>query len=227
MFPISIRHVAAQRVMSIQRRLHAPETESFVQESKALFLARLEGTEPTAPFTLIFHGIVDFETGRARRGAHVLVVNGRNHDGRDQADVEHHERDLNCILPGFGDPDEPSHDDDDLNFRRMGRVRQMAKSLTIGTVGVAWAPAPHCRSIQRTCQSRPGTLPRGWTLSAFRARASGTHGWRLADIPHDQRGSPCRLHVADRVGSGVVTMPVLPRVVPEHDGFIRLAAILD
>jgi DNA-binding transcriptional MerR regulator len=60
-FPINTRHVAAQRVMSIQRRLHAPETDSFVSEAKALFAAHLAGAEPTAPFTLIFHGIVDFE----------------------------------------------------------------------------------------------------------------------------------------------------------------------
>jgi DNA-binding transcriptional MerR regulator len=62
MFPIQTRHVAAQRVMSIQRRLRAPETDGFVLEAKAAFAAHLNGARPTGPFTLIFHGIVDHET---------------------------------------------------------------------------------------------------------------------------------------------------------------------
>jgi DNA-binding transcriptional MerR regulator len=62
MFPIHTRHVPAQRVMSIQRRLRAPETETFVQEAKAAFAGHLDGALPTGPFTLIFHGIVDHES---------------------------------------------------------------------------------------------------------------------------------------------------------------------
>ena len=62
MFPIQTRHVPAQRVMSIQRRLRAPQTESFVAEAKAAFASHLAGTAPTGPFTLIFHGIVDHES---------------------------------------------------------------------------------------------------------------------------------------------------------------------
>ena len=62
MFPIQTRHVPAQRVMSIQRRLRANETDSFVAEAKAAFAAHLGGAEPTGPFTLIFHGIVDQES---------------------------------------------------------------------------------------------------------------------------------------------------------------------
>ena len=42
MFPIQTRHVPAQRVMSIQRRLRAPETDGFVQEAKAAFAAHLK-----------------------------------------------------------------------------------------------------------------------------------------------------------------------------------------
>ncbi|MGC9961976.1 MAG: MerR family transcriptional regulator [Acidimicrobiales bacterium] len=61
-FSIDTRHVAAQRVMSIQRRLHAPETAGFVKEAKALFAARLDGAQPTGPFVLIFHGVVDNES---------------------------------------------------------------------------------------------------------------------------------------------------------------------
>lgn len=59
MFAINTRRVRAQQVMSIQRRLYASETDSFVSEAKALFTAHLAGVEPTGPFTLIFHGIVD------------------------------------------------------------------------------------------------------------------------------------------------------------------------
>lgn len=62
MFPIHTRHVPAQRVMSIQRRLRAPETESFVREAKAAFAGHLGGASPTGPFTLIFHGVVDHES---------------------------------------------------------------------------------------------------------------------------------------------------------------------
>ncbi len=62
MFPIRTRHVAAQRVMSIQRRLRAPQTDAFVREAKAAFAANLAGAPPTGPFTLIFHGIVDHES---------------------------------------------------------------------------------------------------------------------------------------------------------------------
>lgn len=62
MFPIQTRHVPAQRVMSMQRRLRAPETEGFVREAKAAFAAHLGAVQPTGPFTLIFHGIVDHES---------------------------------------------------------------------------------------------------------------------------------------------------------------------
>lgn len=59
MFRIQTRHVPAHRVMSIQRRLHAPQTDSFVLEAKAVFTQHLGGAEPTGPFMLIFHGVVD------------------------------------------------------------------------------------------------------------------------------------------------------------------------
>lgn len=62
MFPVQTRHVPAQRVMSMQRRLRAPETDAFVTEAKAAFAAHLGATQPTGPFTLIFHGIVDNES---------------------------------------------------------------------------------------------------------------------------------------------------------------------
>jgi DNA-binding transcriptional MerR regulator len=58
MFPIQTRHVPARRVMSIQRRLHAHETDGFVREAKAAFREHLDGVGPTGPFTLIFHGVV-------------------------------------------------------------------------------------------------------------------------------------------------------------------------
>ncbi len=62
MFPIQTRHVPAQRVMSIQRRLRAPETDAFVKEAKAAFARHLDGALSAGPFTLIFHGIVDLES---------------------------------------------------------------------------------------------------------------------------------------------------------------------
>jgi DNA-binding transcriptional MerR regulator len=62
MFPVQTRHVPAQRVMSIQRRLHAPQTDSFVREAKAAFAGHLAGAAPAGPFVLIFHGIVDHES---------------------------------------------------------------------------------------------------------------------------------------------------------------------
>jgi len=62
MFPVQTRHVPAQRVMSIQRRLHAPQTDSFVREAKAAFASHLAGAAPAGPFVLIFHGIVDHES---------------------------------------------------------------------------------------------------------------------------------------------------------------------
>jgi hypothetical protein len=62
MFPIQTRHMAAQRVMSIQRRLRAPETGIFVEEARTVFAGHLDGALPTGPFTLIFHGVVDHES---------------------------------------------------------------------------------------------------------------------------------------------------------------------
>jgi DNA-binding transcriptional MerR regulator len=62
MFPVRTRHVPAQRVLSMQRRLHAPETDTFVREAKGAFAAHLGGAPPAGPFVLIFHGIVDHES---------------------------------------------------------------------------------------------------------------------------------------------------------------------
>jgi DNA-binding transcriptional MerR regulator len=62
MFLIQTRHVAAQRVMSMQRRFRGDETDTFVAEAKAAFRRHLEGRTPTGPFTVIFHGIVDDES---------------------------------------------------------------------------------------------------------------------------------------------------------------------
>lgn len=62
MFGIQTRHVPAQRVMSMQRRLRAPETDGFVREAKAAFAAHLNGAQPDGPLIMIFHGIVDQES---------------------------------------------------------------------------------------------------------------------------------------------------------------------
>lgn len=62
MYAIKTRHVPACRVMSIGRRLYAPETDAFAREAKAAFLKHLGGAEPAGPFTLIFHGVVSHES---------------------------------------------------------------------------------------------------------------------------------------------------------------------
>ena len=62
MFTVQIRHVSEQRVMSIQRRLRGDETDDFVAEAKLAFHRHLDGRQPTGPFTLIFHGVVDQES---------------------------------------------------------------------------------------------------------------------------------------------------------------------
>jgi len=62
MFPIQTRHVESQRVMSIQRRLHASETDAFVAEAKAAFASHLGDSAPVGPFIVVFHGIVDHES---------------------------------------------------------------------------------------------------------------------------------------------------------------------
>ncbi len=61
MFPISVRTVPSRRVLSIQRRLFADQTDAFVAEAKAAFAEHLAGTTPTSPFTVVFHGVVDHE----------------------------------------------------------------------------------------------------------------------------------------------------------------------
>ena len=62
MFAVQTRHVPARRVMSVQRRLRAPETHAFVREAKALFAEHLQGAPPAGAFVLIFHGVVDNES---------------------------------------------------------------------------------------------------------------------------------------------------------------------
>lgn len=62
MFPIHTRTIESQRVMSIQRRLHVADLDSFLTEAKASFAAHLGDAPPTGPFTVVFHGIVDDES---------------------------------------------------------------------------------------------------------------------------------------------------------------------
>jgi DNA-binding transcriptional MerR regulator len=62
MFTIQTRHVPARRVMSIQRRLRATELDSFVAAAKGAFADHLRGEPPAAPFTLIFHSVIDNES---------------------------------------------------------------------------------------------------------------------------------------------------------------------
>ncbi len=62
MFAVQTRHVPARRMMSIQRRLLASETDAFAREAKNLFAEHLGGAQPAGPFCLIFHGVVDHES---------------------------------------------------------------------------------------------------------------------------------------------------------------------
>jgi hypothetical protein len=62
MFTIATRHVPARRMMTLQRRLRASETDTFVREAKRLFTEHLGGTLPIESFSLIFHGVVDHES---------------------------------------------------------------------------------------------------------------------------------------------------------------------
>jgi DNA-binding transcriptional MerR regulator len=62
MFAITIRHVPARRLLSVQRRLRARETDAFVREARELFAAHVGGRDAPGPFSLIFHGVVDDES---------------------------------------------------------------------------------------------------------------------------------------------------------------------
>jgi DNA-binding transcriptional MerR regulator len=62
MFRIQTRHVPAQRVMSVQRRLQVSEMQAFVQDTKAAFADHLGEIKPAGPLSLIFHGTVDDES---------------------------------------------------------------------------------------------------------------------------------------------------------------------
>lgn len=62
MYSIQTRHVPAQRVMSVQRRLQVSEMQAFVRDTKAAFADHLGNTKPTGPLSLIFHGTVDDES---------------------------------------------------------------------------------------------------------------------------------------------------------------------
>lgn len=61
MFTVQVRSVPSRRLMSIQRRLHASETDSFVREAKRAFASHLGEAKATGAFLLIFHGVVSEE----------------------------------------------------------------------------------------------------------------------------------------------------------------------
>ncbi|HVB54097.1 MAG TPA: MerR family transcriptional regulator [Candidatus Acidoferrales bacterium] len=66
MFTIQTRHVPARRMLSIQRRLRAFETDAFVVEAKSVFAEHLSGAPPIGPFSLVFHGVVDHDSDGPR-----------------------------------------------------------------------------------------------------------------------------------------------------------------
>jgi len=59
MYDVHVRHIPAQRVMSIQRRVLQPDLQQFILDSWAQFEAHLDGNEPTGEYTVIYHGRVE------------------------------------------------------------------------------------------------------------------------------------------------------------------------
>jgi DNA-binding transcriptional MerR regulator len=62
MYPIQTRHVPAQRVMTIQRRLRVSEMKSCIQGAKAALASHLSGIEPPGPLSYVFHGVINDES---------------------------------------------------------------------------------------------------------------------------------------------------------------------
>jgi hypothetical protein len=62
MVAINTRHVPARRILSIQRRLRASETDGFVRGARAAFAEHLGASAPAGPFTLIFRVVVSNES---------------------------------------------------------------------------------------------------------------------------------------------------------------------
>ena len=62
MYAIRIRHLPAQRVMTIQRRLRVSEMKSFIRGARAAFASHLSGIEPPGPLSYIFHGVINDES---------------------------------------------------------------------------------------------------------------------------------------------------------------------
>jgi len=62
MYPIQTRHVPAQRVMTIQRRLRVSEMKSFIRGARADFASHLSGIDPPGPLSYIFHGVINDES---------------------------------------------------------------------------------------------------------------------------------------------------------------------
>jgi len=61
-YPIQTRHIPAQRVMTIQRRLRVSEMQSFIRGAKAALTSHLSGIEPPGPLSYIFHGVINDES---------------------------------------------------------------------------------------------------------------------------------------------------------------------
>jgi DNA-binding transcriptional MerR regulator len=61
-YAIRTRHVPAQRVMTIHRRLRVSEMKSFISGARAAFGSHLSGIEPPGPLSYIFHGVINDES---------------------------------------------------------------------------------------------------------------------------------------------------------------------
>jgi DNA-binding transcriptional MerR regulator len=59
MFPVSVHHVPATRVLSIERRLTIGDADAFLAEAWDRFAAVIGDRPSDLPFTVLLHGVVD------------------------------------------------------------------------------------------------------------------------------------------------------------------------
>ena len=59
MYNVQVRHIPANRVMSVQRRVLQPDLEQFILDTWQQFEDHLDGNEPMGEFTVIYHGRVE------------------------------------------------------------------------------------------------------------------------------------------------------------------------
>jgi DNA-binding transcriptional MerR regulator len=61
MYDVHVRHIPAQRVMSVQRRVLQPDLEAFILDTWVAFNRHLGDHPPAGQFTVIYHGRVEHD----------------------------------------------------------------------------------------------------------------------------------------------------------------------